>query len=256
MSTKYQTAYCDTLGQFISVAEAEQIEMKRPVVYKEKIFRHLWCPACGQVMLVLVHRDGERFFRGHPRQMHGENCPYLLPVCKFSSVEDLVDADKNNLERIGRQIQRLLQYTGADRKAQKTAKTSLSAGSESVISQTNRHRPGAFRLPEKRIDLPLTPDDLSVTKIFYGKVLLISTDGHGKSTNHYFTLLSTNNHKKICTISATAKVWHYLCRNPLLQNGRRVVHIAFCGEIKQSSKDGGLYCTLLRSQLLAVQAVQ
>lgn len=250
MDTKYQTAYCDTMDTFVSSSDVKKIKTEKVDFYYHNILGHLWCPDCKKVMLSLVRIKKGDIFRGYPKQVH-ENCVYSFPVCQTCSVKELIK-EEGNLEDIQKQLKRLLGYTFAAIKASKVNTAAAAPIISASVPKLPRHKLQTARLPEKRIDLPLTEDDYAVTKVFYGKVRLTSTCGRKYPDRHYFTLFRIDSKEKICTISVNANVWQFLCQNPLLQDGRRIVRISFCGEIVKNPSRGDLFCTLHRSQLLEV----
>ena len=252
METKYQTAYCDTTDSFFSVDEAYALETKYRSFYQKTIMGHLWCPGCQKVMLSLVH-DGTKFtyFRGYTRQKHGESCPYSLLVDRVKSFADLEKADPT-YEKIQLQMQRVLRYAAKNVAIKKQIpKRDISPMTPAIPSKTV-HKKFDSRLPEKRIDLPLLDSDLNAIKVFYGTVLLTSTPGKKNPNDRYLTLFSLEKRNRICLISISEAVWHYLSKEPLLHGKQVKVHISFCGELTKSDT-GTLFCKLHHSQLLIVQ---
>lgn len=254
MKTKYQTAYYDTMDIFLSVTEVHTFENESLSSYKEKITGHLWCPECKKVMFSLVHNgNGMSYFRGYPKQEHEEGCSYGLPEIQVKTVTELKQQDPS-YERIKLQMQRVLRYTSTNRATHERQSSSATSLEGPVVSGKTVHKKFNARLPERRIDLPLSDSDLNMTKIFYGTVLVTSTSGKQKQNKNdrYLTLFSLDKKDRICLIAIPEGVWHYLSNEPLL-NGKQVkVCISFCGELTKSST-GTLFCKLRHSQLLLVQ---
>ena len=252
MKTKYQTAYCDTMDSFLSVAEVYTLENESLSSYKEKIAGHLWCPECKKVMFSLIHSgNGMSYFRGYPKQEHEEGCSYGLPEIQVKTVAELKQQDPS-YERIKLQMQRVLRYTPTNRATHKRQSSSATSLEGQVMSGKTVHKKFNARLPERRIDLPLSDSDLNMTKIFYGTVLVTSTPGKQNPNDRYLTLFSLDKKNRICLIAIPEVVWHYLSNDPLL-NGKQVkVCISFCGELTKSNT-GALFCKLQHSQLLIVQ---
>lgn len=253
METKYQTAYCDITDSFFSAGEAYVFETKHSSFYHDTIMGHLWCPGCQKVMLSLVHHGTEfTYFRGYPRQKHGESCPYSIPVDWVKSFDDLEKIDPT-YEKIQLQMQRVLRYTSKNNIMKKQKEQPAISPVTKVVPDKTVHKKFNSRLPEKRIDLPLSDSDLNAIKIFYGIVLATSTPGKKNPNDRYLTLFSLDKKKRICIVAIREGVWRYLSKDPLL-NGKQVkVCISFCGELTKSNT-GTLFCKLHHSQLLIVQS--
>lgn len=252
METKYQTAYCDTLDAFLSAIEVHVLENKADSFYSERFAKHLWCPECKKVMLSLVHStNGMSYFRGYPKQEHEENCPYKLPEIRVKTIAELNQKDPS-YERTRLQMQRVLRYTVTNRTTHKKKVSISTLPKEQIVSNKTIHKKINARLPEKRIDLPLSDNDWNVIKIFYGTVLVITTPGKQNPNDRFLKLQSLDSKNHICLIRVSEAVWHYISKEPLLSDKWIKVHISFCGKLKKSPT-GTVFCTLQHSQLLMVQ---
>lgn len=252
MKTKYQTAYYDTLDTFLSIADVQILESTSQSSHKRNLTGHLWCPECKKVMFSIVHIGNElSHFRGYPQQEHEKGCSYGLPEIRIKTVAELKQQDPS-YEKVNLQMQRVLRYTEERSTTRKSVSPSITPLKDKAISGKTVHKKADIRLPEKRIDLPLSDDDLNTTKVFYGTVLLTSSAGTKNPNEHFLTLLSLDKKERICVISISEMVWRYLSVEPLL-NGKQVkVRISFCGELKKSAT-GTKFCTLRHSKLLIVQ---
>lgn len=249
---KYEEAFYDTNETLLPITYAVDLAIHTPGKYMSEYHGHLLCPICRAVQLTLVNGKTP-FFRGFPKQRHqDERCENPLPIFETISI-DMAIKDPTNLEQALKQMDSALRRTFSKTLPKARVHCNQEIFTlENDMQRTDKQNLKRHRFPEKRIDAPLSPEDFSAVKIFYGVVSIISTRGKKDENSHFFTLFSIKENRKVCVVRATPSVWNYLKDNTTYQQCHQQAHVTFLGKLSHLP-DQTPCCTLIRSDLLKIE---
>lgn len=247
---KYEEAYYDLEDSLITVDMVREILNMSPIQFTQKIQGHLWCPYCRKVQLSFVKQNSS-FFRGYPKQIHQPTCLYQIPVCNFTQLEQI--NRHRNIEQIQQQMESLLMLTFSKSSSQIHTKNESNISME-LSSKNNFSQKSIYskRLPQKRIDMPLTIEDFGIFKLFYGVVSISIKPGKVNPNERIITLFQLKGKKPLCFIKASPSVWSYLKTSNDLQEFLPSAHIVFLANLRRTKSSNFPYCSLLKSYFLRV----
>ena len=251
MSNKYEEAFCDTNTSLVRAYDILRLRREAPSEFNDVYQNHLWCPLCKQARLSVVNGNQGAFFRGYPGDVHSEGCFNQCEQYITKNIEELRTSEED-VQQIENQMQLILQkmLVPYEAKQHLTSEKCKKEISHSFFWQRGRILRNK-RIPQKRIDVPLTQEDFEIVKVFYGTVRITVTQGKKNPQDRYITLFSTEkSNTRLCGIKITAGVWAHLNQELVLgENGKRV-HILFCGCLRNPQAP---FCSLVRSQFLMIQ---
>jgi len=241
---KFEEAFCEYENRIMSLNEVKSVYSKSPIEYRLKYNGTFFCPECKKAKLSFKN-DSPPYFSTYPNDTHLPGCSMQQPELSANETKMLLNDNKNN-ELIHRQLttlaSQLIQPVAKSPK--KAVVKSISKGSVKSINNKSAKK----RIPQRRLDLPLTNDDFNKYKMFYGKVNLEWK--YDKETSRYIIkLFNPETRRFICLISITDKVYSHI-ENTFKGNGDNC-YIAFFAEMKKAKKDYNC-CTLLRSDFLYI----
>ncbi len=242
---KYEEVYFDREQRMIKALDILKIHDHQKQLFESFYRDHLWCPDCKQVQIGVVVSGGVHL-RGYRTQEHLDGCEHKQPVYIVSDVHTIKDSPAA-MHKARHQMDLLLRRTYTQPigtvHRRKNSKPISSSNNSSPLH--GNFRPD-YRLPQKRIDLALEPEDFEFPKIFYG---LVRT--RWNLLKRYLWLCNAKG-DRLCGIKISEKIEPYLLNDGIPLHSSPAAHIAFFGQLN-AFKDGTPWCDLHTSQYLRIE---
>lgn len=244
---KYEEVYFDGEKRSLKVAEVLEVYFRQKELFETSYRDHLWCPDCKQVQIGVVVSGGVHL-RGYRTQEHLEGCEHQQPVYVPVSLDEIKESPED-IGKIQHQIDTLIRRTYIQQighiHRNKSGTSVPPIGSKALLFH-GKIRPD-YRLPQKRIDSTLEPEDFEFAKVFYG---LVKT--HWNPVKHFLWLYVPDTKKRLCGLYITDLVESYLRKANIPFHDCPYAHIAFLGKLF-TFPDGTPKCTLEDSRFLKLE---
>lgn len=209
-------------------------------VYERKYKGHIFCPYCKVAPLTVVHTNGFLYFRGFPREEHGDGCFYTLKEIVIKDVKKISgDIEKQAIS----QLDMLLRSMFVDNQKTDDTKNDDFGQNTRDIPVVRQQQTMQKRLPQCRIgDLPIRlaanepPQEIS---IYYGRTYCNVVDDKNPYNGVDIKMLiikDTTTKKTVMGLSMSLAVWSHFTTSTqaLLQETQQPIYIAFLGVFTSS----------------------